>query len=106
MVAEVEYEIESLSGGLGLKAAAQICRTAGLEMFAYGVTGKFDESATIVDGLPGPWMPRRGVLTSLPLTLTSLGFAVRHAWVDVVAVLPSGGSATIRIDRVSLRRIA
>ena len=105
VVAEVEYEIESVTGGVGIKAQANVTRATGSEIFAQSTAGFFDESATPAQGLPGIFMPRKGVLASLPVTLTSLGFSVRHVFVDLIAMFPSGGSATIRIDRVSLRRI-
>ena len=105
MIAEVEYEIESLTGGVGLATSVNLSRAVGSETFVLGYAGAFDVSAALENGLPNLWIPRKGVIKSLPLTLQSAGAGVnlRHVFVQLLLMFPSGGSCTIRIDRVSLR---
>jgi len=105
VIAEVEYEIESVTGGVGLETSVSLSRAVGSETFVLGYAGAFDVSAALVNGLPNLWMPRKGVIKSLPLTLQSAGGGVnlRHVFVQLRLMFPSGGGCTIRIDRVSLR---
>jgi len=108
VIAEVEYELESVTGGVGLETSIQLSRAVGSEIFVLGYAGKMDVSADLVNGLPNLWMPRKGVIKSLPLTLQSAGAGVnlRHVYVQLWLMFPSGGGCTIRIDRVSLRLVS
>jgi hypothetical protein len=105
-VAEVEYEIESVTTGVAIRTQAQIARTIPTEQFAVVTAATYDSSATLTQGPASVWTPRQGVITSLPVTMTSLGFPIRHVLVDIVLMFPNAGSATVRFDRVSFRRVS
>lgn len=106
VVPEVEYEIEAQSGGMCMYATGTMYRTAGgSETWGESFAGHYDTGASVPAGLPGLWMPRTGVLRGLPVTLADPGVSLRHVFVDLDINFASGATATVRVDRMSLRRV-
>ena len=46
------------------------------------------------------------MLRGLPITLVDPGVTMRHVYVDLRMVLDNAATATVRIDRVSMRRVS
>ena len=107
-VSEVEYEITSVTSGVLIQLQSNIQRasTSDGERFGFSCAPFADRSASISNGLPNLYMPRTGVLRSLPITLINPGVSLRHIFNEILISFPAGGGATINIYNTSLRRIS
>lgn len=106
-VAEIEYEIVSVTGGVLVQMETALMRanTADGERYGSAISPFADRSATPGTGVPGLWMPRKGVITSPVITLTNPGVNLRHVYNDVILSFQIGGGAEINITSSSLRLI-
>lgn len=106
VVPELEYEIESMSGSVGLVVSGVLCRTAdgtSGETYGWGIVGNFDQSAALSNGSPSKWLPRSGVISGLPITLQSPGVGLRHVYVELGIVCMAGASITLVVKRAGMR---
>lgn len=100
--AEIEYELDSVAVGVILRGTLKVHRNGidDVERFGYAIAGEFN----VADAdNPGLYMPRKGVITTLPVTLRDPAVGLRHVWVDLEAICANGGGCVLRIKNVNLR---